>query len=158
MLKKRGHYPYTSFHYFLDHSILPECLTKSWVAQNFQNDTEEIRAFLSSSIDTAQLQEMTKSSALVEAPNIDKKPDRVKLQKLFAGVKDKKERNILVLQAYEEGYSQHKIAEVLGLSQPTVYGIIRRTSGAITITLPLLLKARYIVYYCSGSLTRIPEI
>jgi DNA-binding NarL/FixJ family response regulator len=72
---------------------------------------------------------MKKSASLIEAPNIDKKPDSEKLKKLLAKAKDTKERNQQIFHAYEEGYSQHKIAEVLGLSQPTVNGIIRRTRG-----------------------------
>jgi transposase len=60
-----------------------------------------------------------------------------RLQKILAKAKNTKERNALILQAYKEGYSQHKIAEALGLSQPTVFGIIKRTeikSNTITIT------------------------
>ena len=129
-------YRYSSCHYFVEKGAVPECLKKSWIVQHFQNDTEAIRAFLHSSIDTTQLQEMKKAASLIEAPNIDKKPDSEKLKKLLAKAKDTKERNQQILHAYEEGYSQHKIAEVLGLSQPTVNGIIRRTrgKGAIAIT------------------------
>ncbi len=136
MVKEAEFYLYSSFHYFLDNKTLPECLKYSWVVQNFQNDVEAIRAFLNSSIDTMQLQEMKKASALLEAPNIDTEPDIDRLQKLLAKAKDTKERNRLIFQVYEEGYSQHKIAEVLGLSQPTVNGIIKRTkkNSAITIT------------------------
>ncbi|WP_457593968.1 helix-turn-helix domain-containing protein [Hydrogenimonas sp.] len=42
---------------------------------------------------------------------------------------DKKERNALTLEAYEAGNPQHKIAELLGISQPAVHGIIRRSRG-----------------------------
>jgi len=40
---------------------------------------------------------------------------------------DKKKRNLQILDAYNNGYSQHMISKVLGLSQPTVNGIIKRT-------------------------------
>jgi len=40
---------------------------------------------------------------------------------------DKKERNKQILKAYKQGYSQHMIAKVLGISQPAVNGIIRRS-------------------------------
>ncbi|WP_457607437.1 helix-turn-helix domain-containing protein [Nitratifractor sp.] len=40
--------------------------------------------------------------------------------------RSQKERNKRIVEAYEEGYSQHRIAKVLGLAQPTVYGIIKR--------------------------------
>jgi DNA-binding transcriptional regulator LsrR (DeoR family) len=83
---------------------------------------------------------MKKAASLIEAPNIDKKPDSEKLQKLLAKAKDTKERNQQILHAYEEGYSQHKIAEVLGLSQPTVNGIIKRTKNKDTITITSYVK------------------
>ena len=35
-------------------------------------------------------------------------------------------RNKQILKAYKEGYSQHMIAKVLGLSQPAIYGVIKR--------------------------------
>jgi hypothetical protein len=39
---------------------------------------------------------------------------------------EEKERNRLILQAYQEGYSQHMIDKVLNLAQPEVNGIIKR--------------------------------
>ena len=56
-----------------------------------REDTEAIKAFLNASIDVAQLSEMKKASSLVEAPNLDKKPDEDKLRKMLEKVKDKKE-------------------------------------------------------------------
>ena len=73
---------------------------------------------------------------MIEAPNIDKKPNEATLKKILSKVKDKKARNKLILKAYEQGYSQHMIAKVLGLAQPTVYGIIKRTKGNSAITIP----------------------
>jgi len=40
--------------------------------------------------------------------------------------KDLQERNTKIVKAYKQGYSQHMIAQVLGLSQPTIYGVIKR--------------------------------
>jgi len=31
-----------------------------------------------------------------------------------------------ILKAYKEGYSQHMIAKVLHISQPAIYGVIKR--------------------------------
>ncbi|MEA1953413.1 MAG: helix-turn-helix domain-containing protein, partial [Campylobacterota bacterium] len=31
--------------------------------------------------------------------------------------------------AYAQGYSQHMIAKVLGISQPAVFGVIKRSRG-----------------------------
>ena len=40
-----------------------------------------------------------------------------------------KERNSKIVKANKEGYSQHMIAKVLGISQPSVFGIINRNRG-----------------------------
>jgi len=77
-------------------------------------------------VDTEQLSQMKKASSLVEAPNIDKKPDIESLKKRFNKSQEIKERNATICKAYEEGYSQHMIAKVLGLAQSTVNGIIKR--------------------------------
>ena len=95
--------------------------------QNFKEDKEAIKAFLNSSVDSGELAEMKKASALVEAPNIDKKPDMKKLKKLFDKIETTQSRNVLIVKSYENGYSQHMIAKVLGLNQATVQRIIKRT-------------------------------
>jgi len=68
-----------------------------------------------------------RASSLVEAPNVDNKPKEEKLQALFEGIVDIKERNRQILIAIEKGYSQHMIAKVLGISQPAVYGVVKRS-------------------------------
>ncbi len=73
------------------------------------------------------LQELKKASSLVEAPNVDKKPDIEKLTKMLTNHKDLKERNSKIVKAYEQGYSKHMIAKVLEISQPAVYGVIKRS-------------------------------
>jgi len=126
MVKELEAYPYSSYHYFLEKEI-PECLQNAWIVQHYEGDTEAIKAFLNAEVDTEQLSEMKKASSLVEAPNSDKKPDIQKLQKMFENKKELKERNKTILKAYEKGYSQHMIAKVLGVSQPAVSGVIRRS-------------------------------
>jgi DNA-binding NarL/FixJ family response regulator len=81
---------------------------------------------IESSVDMDTLQELKKASALVEAPNIQKKPDIKKLEKMLSDHKDIQERNRQILKAYSQGYSQHIIAKVLGISQPAVSGVIKR--------------------------------
>ena len=115
-----------AYHHFLQKEI-PECLQNAWIAQNHGNDHEAIQVMLNSKVDTSVLQELKKASSLVEAPNIDQKPDIEKLTKIFTNNKDLKERNQKIVKAYEEGYSQHMIAKVLGVSQPAVYGVIKRS-------------------------------
>jgi predicted transcriptional regulator len=41
--------------------------------------------------------------------------------------KDIQERNKQILKAYTQGYSQHMIAKVMGISQPAVSGVIKRS-------------------------------
>ncbi len=48
------------------------------------------------------------------------------LQNLFDNVEDKKERNKIIVNTVKQGYSQHMIAKVLGISQPAVYGVLKR--------------------------------
>jgi len=126
MVKSLEDYPYSSYHYFLKKEI-PECLENAWIAQNHGSDSEAIEAMLNSDIDTSVLQELKKASSLIEAPNVDKKPDIKKLKKMLLPVKELKERNKQILKAYAQGYSQHMIAKVLGISQPAVYGVIKRS-------------------------------
>jgi len=126
MVKSLEMYPYSSYKYFLEEEI-PECLQNAWIVQNHGNDKESIIKMLNSKVDSSVLQELKTASSLVEAPNIDKKPDIQKLTKLLTGIVDTKERNKKIVKAYEQGYSQHMIAKVLGLNQATVQRIIKRT-------------------------------
>ena len=127
MVKDLSEYPYSSYHYFLNSKTIPQCLKNSWIVKNFQADSEEIKTFLNASVGTALLQELKKASSLVEAPNTDKKPDEEKLKIMLLNVNDMKERNAQILNAYNQGYSQHMIAKVLGISQPAVNGVIKRS-------------------------------
>jgi DNA-directed RNA polymerase specialized sigma subunit len=45
----------------------------------------------------------------------------------FENITDIKERNKKIVKAYKKGYSQHMIAKVLGVSQPAMSGVIRRS-------------------------------
>jgi len=119
-------YPYSSYHYFLEKEI-PECLKDSWIVKQYQNDKEAIEAFLTDSVDTSQLQELKRASSLIEAPNADKRPKEEDLRELFKDITDIKQRNKVILQAIEQGYSQHMVAKVLGISQQAVYGVVKRS-------------------------------
>ncbi|UFH60186.1 hypothetical protein [Sulfurovum mangrovi] len=120
-------YSYSSYHYFLNYKEIPECLENAWIVEKYKEDKEAIEAFLTNPVDTGQLQELKRASSLVEALNVDNKPKEEKLQELFEGIVDIKERNRQILIAIEKGYSQHMIAKVLGISQPAVYGVAKRS-------------------------------
>jgi len=127
IVKRLEEYPYSSYNYFLDANNMPECLEQSWIAQNYENDTEAIKAFLNSPVDTSQLDEMRKASALVEASNTQKKPDLEKLKTKLLKAEDIKERNTQIVKAYEKGYSQQMIATVLGITQQAVCAVVKRS-------------------------------
>jgi DNA-binding transcriptional regulator LsrR (DeoR family) len=69
---------------------------------------------------------MEKASSLIEPSAQKRGPDIEKLKRKLSGYGDIKERNELIVKAYEQGYSQHMIAKVLGISQPAVHGVIKR--------------------------------
>ncbi len=127
MVRSLEEYPYSSYHYFLNYKAIPECLKNSWVTQHYKEDIQAMEAFLTNPVDSEQLQELKKASSLVEAPNVDKKPDIQKLESFFKDIADIKERNKQILKAIKQGYSQHMIAKVLGVSQQAVYGVVQRS-------------------------------
>ena len=125
IVKKLEYYKYSSYNHFVSKDT-PKCLKSSWIIQSYKNNIADIKAILNSKIDTEQLKELKKASSLVEAPNIDNKPDIKKLTKILSNYKDKKERNKLIVQSYKQGYSQHTIAKIVGISQQAVGEIIKR--------------------------------
>ena len=141
LVKKTGMYPYSSAQYFLGNHPNPtalSCVRESVMLTSFSTD-EERREFFQSGIDERILDEMQKASTLVimnEKPKVD---DEKRLQGFFKHAETKPQRNVKILEAYNAGISQHKIASFLQLSQPTVNAIIKREkkkglNDAITIT------------------------
>ena len=131
IVKDIKEYPYSSYHYFLDYKNIPECLQNAWTVQNYKEDKESIEVFLTSPVDTQKLQEFKTASSLVEAPNVDNKPKQEDLVVIFQDIKDTKKRNMTIVKVYKEGYSQHMIAKVLGMTQSTINGIVRNMVSTI---------------------------
>ena len=120
-------YPYSSYHYFLNYNNIPVCLQNAWIVQNHKDDIEAIEIFLTSPVDTQQLQELKTASSLVKAPNLDHRPKQEDLVEIFKDIQDIKKRNMTIVKIYQEGYSQHMIAKVLGMAQSsTINGIVKR--------------------------------
>ncbi|QOR62412.1 helix-turn-helix domain-containing protein [Sulfurovum sp. ST-21] len=46
---------------------------------------------------------------------------------MFGNIIEIKERNKQMVKAYKQGYSQHMIAKVLGISQQAVGGVVKRS-------------------------------
>ena len=129
MAKRLEEYPYSSYHYFLNYKDIPECLKDAWIVQNYKEDSEAIEAFLTNPVDSTQLQELRKASSLISASNTDNRPKKEDLEERFKNTSDIKKRNKIILDSIEEGYSQHMIAKVLGISQQAVYGVLKRSRG-----------------------------
>jgi len=111
-------YPYASYRHFMNPKKIPECLRDSWIVQNYQNNTESIKAFLEQPVQQEDLIELKKASQVADVSIPDNETDiKVWEQKLMQA-KDKKERNEIVIKAYNKGVSQHKIAQILKISQP----------------------------------------
>ena len=125
MVQALESYAYSSYHCFLEKEI-PECLQSAWIVKQYHKDKEAIKAFLTTDVDSTELQEMRKASSLVEAPHVEKQLDSTRLKKYFENVQTTKERNAIICKAYQEGYSQHKVAKVLGLAQSTVSAIVKK--------------------------------
>ena len=89
---------------------------------------------INTKFDKDDLATLRQASNLVEQANVKKEKSIKKLEEIFKDVTDKKKRNKLIYKSYLDGYSQHQIAKVLNISQPAVYGIIKRVRDVIVIT------------------------
>ena len=127
LVKEMGTYPYSSAYAFLNDGVYTvTCLQHSMMFKEFPT-IEERKAFFQSGIDEHILDEIQKASKLVVMNDKPKNDDLKRLKKLFKkSTEDKQRRNAKILEAYQEGISQHKIAAFLQLSQPTVSAIIKR--------------------------------
>jgi DNA-binding NarL/FixJ family response regulator len=56
------------------------------------------------------------------------KPKIKDLENVFENITEIPKRNKAILKAYQQGYSQHMIAKVLGMAQSTINGIVKRMS------------------------------
>ena len=130
MVERLEDYPYGSYHHFLAKE-LPECLANAWIVKTSRGDREVIEDLLTAPIDAEELKEMMKASSLIEGTMHKSGPDIKKLERMLKGFTDIEERNKLIVKAYEQGYSQHMIAKVLGISQPAVHGVIKRQKDRV---------------------------
>ncbi|WP_456322137.1 sigma factor-like helix-turn-helix DNA-binding protein [Hydrogenimonas sp.] len=111
---------------FTGEEKMPEYLKNAWLAQRFKRKKKELKEMLSIRVGQEALAELEKASTLVEDSMEKESPDPRLLERIRQA-KEKKERKTLICEAYTAGHSQHKIAEVLGISQSAVHGIIRRS-------------------------------
>ena len=121
-------YRYSSYLAFAEEAKPIECLKESFMFKEFRDRQDRI-GFFESPADERILEEIKKASNLVVTSVKDKKLDSKKLKGLFKNVKDTGDRNEKILKAYNEGYSQHAIAQCLQLSQPQINRVIKKLRG-----------------------------
>ncbi|BDY13318.1 transposase [Hydrogenimonas cancrithermarum] len=125
LVERPERYPYATARYFTGEEKLPECLKEAWLITNFEKNEKALREMLSVRVSKETLSELEKASSLVEASIQKEEPPSELLEKVKIAQK-REERNAKIVQAYEAGHSQHAIAKAVGISQPAVYGILRR--------------------------------
>ena len=125
MVKSLSEYKYSSYRSFAEAVTPVKCLKESFMFKEFTAKQDRIE-FFESPIDDRVLEEIKKASNLVITSVKDKKLDIKKLKTMFKKVKDNIERDTKIFKAYNEGYSQHVIAECLQLSQPQINRIIKK--------------------------------
>ena len=72
-----------------------------------------------------QVKIISKSSRLIGAPLHKKALSQTYLDEMFKDTKDKEHRNMKIKEAAELGYSQHKIAKALNLTQAMVSLVLK---------------------------------
>jgi len=125
IVKKPGEYPYSAYQSFMETVQPIPCLKTSFVFTAFQGKNER-EAFLQSAVNEHILEEIRKASNLVVTSVKKNTLTPEKLQKRFQKVKNSEERDRKIVEAGNEGYSQHAIAECLGFSQSYINKIIKR--------------------------------
>ena len=124
MVQTLGAYPYSGYQSFMEIVQPLPCLSDSFVFSNFK-DKNEREVFLQSAVDERILDEIKKASNLVITSVKTNTLTAEKLQKRFENGNSTKERNLKIVEAYHEGYSQHAIAQCLGFSQPYINKILK---------------------------------
>ena len=125
IVKKLGLYRYSSYLAFSEQVEPISCLKNSLIFVMYSELTERLD-FIDAAHDERILEEIKKSSNLVVSSIKEKKLDVKKLQRKLEKAKTIAERNQYIYKAQQEGFSQHKLAEVIGLSQTQISRIIKK--------------------------------
>lgn len=123
--EKLEDYPYSSYRAFVEKTKAVPCLQNSFVFQDFK-EKKERKSFLKSTADESILLEMKKASNLVVTSLGSKNRDALDLQTILSDIVNNKDRNTKIFNAHQAGYSQHAMAQCLGLSQPYINRIIKK--------------------------------
>ncbi len=128
IVNKLGDYQYSSYLSFIETVTPIKCLQASFIFENFPDKQDRVE-FFESAVDESLLDEINKASNLVVTSLKEKKLSLKKLEMIFKKVKDNEQRNEKIWKAYNEGYSQHAIAQYLQLSQPYINRIVKKMRG-----------------------------
>ena len=124
MVEKLGDYNYSSYLCFIRETKSLDCMQGSLLLQNYSK--EQTKDFFTHAYNPQELEEINKNSSLVVS-SLEK--EDLDLQSMifdFENYETKKERNELIHEYYQEGFSQHLIAKHVGLSQAGVNKIINQ--------------------------------
>jgi len=119
-------YPYTSYRQFVGLQKSIPCLKNSLIFQWFET-TQEVAEFFDAG-EGEKLEQLGKEIQK-EEDDIDEThkkaiEEKKPLKEYFNAIVNLDERNKMIKKAYREGWSQHKIAKVVGLSQGMVNRIV----------------------------------
>jgi hypothetical protein len=125
MIYVLGEYKYSSYLAFSEQEETIECMKESFVFKMYK-DVKERLAFIEYAHDERILDEIKKASSLVISSIKEKKLDVKKLKKDLVKVKSLEERNSIIYKANKEGFSQDKLAIIVGVSQTQINRIIKK--------------------------------
>ena len=125
MIKKLGQYKYSSYLAFSEQEEVIECLKESFVFKMYENVNERLE-FIEYAHDERVLGEIKKASSLVIGPRKDKQLDTKRIEKDLLKANDLEERNSVIYEANKEGFSQHRLAIITGVSQTQINRIIKK--------------------------------
>ena len=125
MVKTLGVYEYSSYLAFSEEREPIACLKNSFVFEMYSNVVERLE-FIEFSYNERILEEITIASNLVISAVKVKKLDEKRLRKELAKANNMSERNIVVYKASKEGFSQHRLAGIVGLSQTQISRVIKK--------------------------------
>ncbi|MEA3374087.1 MAG: transposase [Campylobacterota bacterium] len=125
IVKNLDDYAYSSYAAFSETTEPIACLHDSIMFTQFSMLKDRV-GFFENWYDEDVLKEIRKSSRLVVSSVKTQKLSLKPLRTLFKDYVDKNERNRKIVKAVELGYSQHMIANVLGMTQGSVSHVMKK--------------------------------
>ena len=120
-----GQYKYSSYIAFSEQEKAIECLKESFVFKMYE-DVKERLEFIEFAHNERILDEIKKASNLVVSSIKEKTLDTTKLKSDLLKTDNIQERNQVIYKASQDGFSQHKLALIVGISQSQINRIIKK--------------------------------